>query len=282
MKLNYKYTIWIGLAIIFLFFIVSLTVAYKTNWSDPVSKSFGKLYPAAIVGNKLISVEDANEFVELARGMDNTVSPQEAFANFLQRAKQQGLLDKLGIRLASDAISDEKDFYTKGNETVYREFIKSYFHGDENLFTQIVVYPEVVEANLRMFYNSQFDLNKDAYAKAEGILDQLNKGAKFEDLAKTYSDDRETAQLGGDLGFFAHSQILPELEKEITIARAGQVENKIIVTRNGYEIIYPIEVSNQNGTKLWHAKHILIQTTGFDAWVKSQTDQIKIKILKRY
>src|SRR5581483_8455008 len=191
---------------------------YETNWSDPVSKSFKKLYPAAIVGGKPISIEDADEFVNLARGMDTTVSTATVYQTYLTHQKSEALLKNLGVKLSSDAVSDELNFYTQGSPQTFDQLIKDYFGGSQKLFTSEVVYPEVVEANLRIKYNSNFNLNSAAYQKAEGILEQLNQEKSFEDLAKANSDDKQTAQFGGDMGFFSHGQILPELEKEISVA----------------------------------------------------------------
>src|SRR5213594_3886108 len=49
--------------------------------------------------------------------------------------------------------------------------------------------------------------------KAEDILNQLKKGAKFEDLAKKYSEDPGTKDKGGDLGWLVQGQTVPEFEK---------------------------------------------------------------------
>src|SRR5882724_5953331 len=50
--------------------------------------------------------------------------------------------------------------------------------------------------------------------KAEDILSQVKKGAKFEDLAKKYSEDPGTKDKGGDLGWLVQGQTVPEIEKE--------------------------------------------------------------------
>ena len=49
--------------------------------------------------------------------------------------------------------------------------------------------------------------------KADDVLKQAKKGAKFEDLAKKYSEDPGTKDKGGDLGWITQGQTVPEFEK---------------------------------------------------------------------
>jgi hypothetical protein len=279
--MNNKKIVLIGLGIIIIFVLASALDAYATPWLDPISKSFKKLYPAAFVQWKPVSIEDADAFVAIAQKFDPSSSRLTAFNSYIAHAKSEMLVQKLGIKIPSDASSDELNFYKKTNPDTFSQFLGTYFNNSERLFTQNIVYPSVDEATLRIKYNSDFTANKDAYQKAENILERLNAGEKFEDLAKQFSDDKQSAQFGGDLGFFEHGQIVPELEKEIILAKNGEVHD-IIVTRDGYEIVLPVETSMIDGKKMWHAKHILIQTTGFDAWLASQTRDISVKILKKY
>jgi hypothetical protein len=276
-----KHVVWIGSGIIIIFILASALDAYATPWLDPVSKSFKKLYPAAFVDQTAISIEDADSFVALAKNMDGSVSSIQAFNTYLGHAKSELLLKKLGIKVKSDVATDELNFYKKSNPDSYSQFLEKYFRNSDRLFTQNIVFPAVTEVQLRIKYNSDFNLNKDAYQKAENILERLNAGEKFENLAKQFSDDKQSAQFGGDLGFFEHGQILPELEQRIVLAKSGEVHD-IIVTRDGYEIVLPIETSMIEGKKMWHAKHILIATSGFDQWLADQTKDIKVKTLKKY
>jgi peptidyl-prolyl cis-trans isomerase C len=55
----------------------------------------------------------------------------------------------------------------------------------------------------------------EAKAKADSIVAKLRGGADFATVAKSDSDDQNSAQYGGDLGPLQHGQAPPELEKVI-------------------------------------------------------------------
>ena len=70
---------------------------------------------------------------------------------------------------------------------------------------------------------------------ARNMLDQLARGAKFEDLASANSTDA-TASRGGDIGFFKKGQLVPEFEKACLRLNAGEVSD-VVHTQFGYHII---------------------------------------------
>lgn len=71
--------------------------------------------------------------------------------------------------------------------------------------------------------------------EAQDILDQLSKGASFEELAKAHSTDA-TAGRGGDIGYFKTGQLVPDFEKECLKLEVGQTSG-ILHTQFGYHII---------------------------------------------
>jgi peptidyl-prolyl cis-trans isomerase SurA len=75
----------------------------------------------------------------------------------------------------------------------------------------------------------------EAEAKAKQILEQLNKGAKFEDLAKKSSDGPTAAQ-GGTLGTFKRGELAKDLEDKTFSLKPGQVTD-VIRTRQGFIIL---------------------------------------------
>jgi peptidyl-prolyl cis-trans isomerase SurA len=74
-----------------------------------------------------------------------------------------------------------------------------------------------------------------AQAKAQDLLDQIHKGAKFEDLAKKNSDGPSSKE-GGDLNYFKRGTLAKELEDKVFAMKAGEITD-VIRTKQGYVIL---------------------------------------------
>src|SRR5579864_7745934 len=74
-----------------------------------------------------------------------------------------------------------------------------------------------------------------AQAKADQLYDQIEKGAKFDDVARKNSDGPTAAQ-GGDLGYFKRGTLAKELEDTTFGMKAGDV-TKPIRTKQGFVIL---------------------------------------------
>ena len=72
--------------------------------------------------------------------------------------------------------------------------------------------------------------------EAQKIIDRINKGASFSDLAKSLSADKGSAQNGGDLGYFEHGRMVPEFEQAAAALKPGEI-SKPVKTRFGYHVI---------------------------------------------
>jgi Parvulin-like peptidyl-prolyl isomerase len=78
-----------------------------------------------------------------------------------------------------------------------------------------------------------------AQAKAQDLLEQIHKGAKFADLAKKNSDG-PSAKDGGDLSYFKRGTLAKELEDQVFALKAGDTTG-VIRTKQGYVILQVVE-----------------------------------------
>jgi peptidyl-prolyl cis-trans isomerase D len=76
----------------------------------------------------------------------------------------------------------------------------------------------------------------DAQRRAEDVLKQLKGGAKFEDLAKKYSEDTGSANVGGSLGWIGKSQMGADFEKAASSLPKGKTSD-VVRTVDGFHII---------------------------------------------
>jgi peptidyl-prolyl cis-trans isomerase D len=76
----------------------------------------------------------------------------------------------------------------------------------------------------------------EAQGRADDIAKQLKGGAKFEDLAKKYSEDPGSANVGGSLGWIGRAQMTPEFEKAAFALSKGQISD-VVKSTDGFHII---------------------------------------------
>jgi peptidyl-prolyl cis-trans isomerase SurA len=75
----------------------------------------------------------------------------------------------------------------------------------------------------------------EAKAKADAVLEQLRKGAKFEDVAKQ-SSDGSTAAEGGRLGEFKRGELVKDFEDKTFSLKPGEFTD-VIPTKQGFIIL---------------------------------------------
>ena len=77
---------------------------------------------------------------------------------------------------------------------------------------------------------------KEALDKINYIKEQLDEGELFEEIANEYSDDENSAENGGDLGYISRGQTIEEFENAAFLLDAGEV-SEVIETVYGFHII---------------------------------------------
>ena len=93
--------------------------------------------------------------------------------------------------------------------------------------------------------------------KAEDVLKKAQKpGAKFDELAKQYSEDT-TKDKGGDLGWITQGQTVPEFEKAAFSLPPGQLSD-LVKTQYGFHILKVLEHENARTRSFEEARPSLL------------------------
>ena len=109
---------------------------------------------------------------------------------------------------------------------------------------QIVKYPAVSEKE-----------KQEVKEKLEGFSSQVIEGKKkFSTLAILYSEDKESAKSGGDLGYVGRADLVPEFAAAAFNLKEKDEISKVVETQYGYHIIQLIE---RKGERV-NVRHILL------------------------
>jgi len=97
--------------------------------------------------------------------------------------------------------------------------------------SQIVITPRK-DPQVRNRKNDDATNEAEAQRKSKMLMDKLNSGADFAQLAMDYSEDPNTAATGGDLGYIPESalnQSDPMLKKMVLSLKPGQVSQPLVL-----------------------------------------------------
>ncbi len=94
---------------------------------------------------------------------------------------------------------------------------------------------------------------KEAHERISFVYQRLLSGDSFSDLAREYSDDPASKDLGGDLGFVRRGELVRPYEEVAFSMTEGQV-SEIVESIFGYHIIQLLE---KQGERV-HTRHILV------------------------
>lgn len=196
---------------------------------------------------------------ELALAMEDLISKigsQERFNEFLKQKniskdqfnkdfKQELLIKKLAMQLDKAPVTeaDAKKFY--------KENIKKFQYPDKVRASHILIStnPYEIEKAIRADKANRKLSDVQIKGKVEEELaarkvraEELLKKVQidktvFAKFAKDNSDD-SSAQQGGDLGFFAAFEMVPEFSSASFATKPGNIYPKVVQTKFGYHIIY--------------------------------------------
>ncbi|MBO4295003.1 MAG: peptidyl-prolyl cis-trans isomerase [Alphaproteobacteria bacterium] len=194
---------------------------------------------AARVNGEVITVEEIRQGYE-----DNPqIAEQVSFNEFYEKALDVFVNGKLLYQAAVKADVAKSPEYQKEFEVAKEDIARK-------VFLEQAVEKKVTPTAVQAFYNAEyvnkFEAGKEMSAKhilveeeqiARDIIEKLNAGGNFDDLAKEYTKDNTV-----DLGYFTEDVMVAEFSDAAKALNVGEYTKEPVKTQFGYHVILLTDV----------------------------------------
>lgn len=184
--------------------------------------------------DKVGSKEELNKILK-QRGISNS--------EFSEDLKTQVAIKKLVNSIEKISISDSEA------EKYYKEHPDMFKHGEQVRASHILISADTLQI-IREIKEKNKDiepeeLNKKVEetlaaqkAKAEAVFKEVKANPdKFEQIAKKESDDKNSGERGGELGFFSREMMVPEFSNAVFSMKPDTISEELVKSPYGYHII---------------------------------------------
>lgn len=256
--------VWLGLAVVVVVAVVGVGVykVYAKTATDKFSLAIAKVLnlPAVKVGNEKIPYTSYVEDLKAIHTMrdydkaqrDNGVTPDRSPGADLT---DDQMTDQVLWRLVNNLLVDDaaKKFAVtvedKDVEALKAQMLQQFkdeaaanaeltkrYGWDMKVYEQKVMRPFILQTKLAQKMKDDPKTKEDLKAQAEKVLEEVKDGGDFAALAKQYNTD-STGERGGDLGWFAKGEMVPEFEKAAFSLKKGEINPTLVESTYGYHVI---------------------------------------------
>ncbi len=199
----------------------------------------------ATVGNAKITTEEFNrKLADVKKQAMNPPTPEQYLEDLVRF--EVGIQEAEKLKLANDPLVKERFKQVLYNSLLEKQLGKK------------VEAIKISDAEMKDFYKKNpelrvahilIDLKANATPeereitrkRALEILDDVKKSKRpFEELVKLYSDDLQTKEMGGDIGFQSRVTLLPSIYDAAVNMKDGEIKG-LLETRFGFHIVKLIE-----------------------------------------
>ncbi|MBU1349366.1 peptidylprolyl isomerase [Patescibacteria group bacterium] len=245
---------------------VSLEAAQRNL--DPSNKDFRKSVLDAMIDEKLLFAQAEIDSIEvqdseIEQQMDYQINlfiqqfgsrerVEQVYGMSIDKIKRE-LKDDVRKNLMAQKVQQKNFAEIEVSDREVSEFFETYKDS-------LGLIPERFKVS-HIFINPIASDRIKAESKqfAKSLLDSLNSGADFAELAKKYSADPGSAAEGGDLGYVKRGVFYPEFESVAFSLKPGETSG-IVESPVGFHIIRLID---RRGESI-RARHILIKPKNDD------------------
>lgn len=192
----------------------------------------------AKVGDKEITRVEVLEFIEqIPQNIKKDATAIEMFPRALSE-----MVDVMVVSDRADDAKIEQDPKVQEQLALARERIKRSVYLQEQVSAHINddllkdAYQKYIDGQTRDEEVRASHILVQTQGQALSIIKQLDEGTSFEVLATSLSLD-ESAQNGGDLGYFTAEEVVPEFAKAVSSIKVGDYSEQPVQTKFGWHVI---------------------------------------------
>jgi peptidyl-prolyl cis-trans isomerase C len=235
--------------------------ALATVNGTTITQNFFDFYIKAIAGKKASDLTPEQQSVALDNLIRARLVAQQA--------------DKDGV----DKTADTQDLLELTRLNVLQQTMEERYLKDKNPTEQELraEYENQVAALPKLEYHARHILVATE-PFAQGVVQSLEKGAKFEDVAKKESMD-SSKDNGGDLGWFTPDRMVKPFADAVTSLKPGDYTHKPIQTQYGWHVIQLVDTRPLSPPPFDQVKQRLeqvVQAKKFKAYTDDLISKAKI------
>lgn len=303
-KIKISTFVYAALIIIVFAFAASLAIVYVFPQSSAFSVRLRNAlpYPAVVAGYRnwityrsltenMSAVKrfyEAQDFSQVGLRVDFStddgqkrfkVREKEVLNKMIEDSAIRILAKERGIAVSRDeaaqAITRKLSEYGSGEEV--KNDLDRLYGWTLDDFQEKVVIPGLYQEKLEKKFIEEVDVVSAGKNKIGLAQEALRNKQFFADVAKQYSEGN-TAQSGGDLGWFALEDLAPELRASVSAQKVG-VPGDVVESELGFHIIL-VEASKKESEKqLYQLSQIFARKITFADWLSEKMSELSIMVL---
>lgn len=203
---------------------------------------------SVVVSDKQIDAALDQQINAMVQQLGSEKKVEEYFGGTSLRQIRRDFRDEIEERLLVEALQQKKNFEIKISRREVEEFYRAFKDSLPQLNESVKISHILFQVD-----PSESAINA-AREKAKQVLERLNNGEDFAELARQFSEDPGSASKGGSLGMMKRGDLVKEFEEVAFQLEPGQISD-LVRTRFGIHII---QLISKAGEKI-SPRHILFR-----------------------
>jgi len=268
--------VFFSLVLFFVTFSYALFGFYLEHWYAGPARIAARVLPlpAALIEGEVLWYEDISEFANVfeVSGKDVGTDITDPFQSGLERASRNIHLEHFATKLGIEVTKAELENYEIVDES-FELFLES-VGWNEKRYRSYVVRSLLLAQKLEAEVLSNAEYQTKVYAEMENVLQDIELGLSFDDVAIQSSED-VSAEIGGYSGFFTKEDLPEGLQSAFSLD-LYEVSD-ILETEEAFYVVRPYEIVGFGEDRLQIALQIIVRNKqllapALDAFIETQSE----------